>query len=73
MRHAAEPPSITNAYYNSEIVRPHCSVIRERYERISELLLCRFIVALLSLLSCMLLLHGVLVCVCVFLLPPYLL
>jgi hypothetical protein len=39
------------------------SVIWDRFERISELWLCHFVVVLLSLLLCMLLLYCVLVCV----------
>jgi hypothetical protein len=54
-------PRIIRAHYNFETPRPSCSVIWERFERISKLLLCRFVVALLSLpLS---VLRCVLVCV----------
>jgi hypothetical protein len=56
-------PSTTSAHYNLEDLRPCCSVFWERFERIFELLLCRFVVALLSLILCVLLLRYVLMCV----------
>jgi hypothetical protein len=65
-----QDPSITSAHCNSETPQPRCLVIWERFERISKLLLCHFVVVLLSLLLCVLLTRCVLVCV--FLLTPLL-
>jgi hypothetical protein len=56
-------PSTTSAHYNLEDPRPRCSMIWERFERIFELLLRCFVVALLSLILCVLLLCYVLMCV----------